>query len=474
MSAQEHEVMPEGAEPPPPGHRIMAIVRWILVVAMASVATAAMLRAFGHDHASASPAAEVWSCPMHPSVVQDHPGECPICGMALVKRDRADAGAKPVSHAGHRHEPSDPFACPMHPEETGKSAEDRCPLCFMRLEPKSTIDAGPPTTVPGLAPIELSLDRVQLIGMKTAKVARESLVPELRTIGYVAAPEGGLAKVTTKYGGWIERLVVAETGKKVRRGELLAVVYSPQVYLAAQEYATAKGFGAGAMPGVDLAADAKRRLDLLGVPPGEIAAIEKSGAARKTIGVVAPASGWIVQKNAVVGGSFQAGNELFVIADLTKVWVLVDVYEAELARVHEGQAAKLQVAAFPERTFEGVVKLVYPSVDPATRTAKVRLELANADMALRPGMVGNASIALPKAEGVVIPRDALVDTGELQYVFVQAGSGRFEPRRVTVGVRAGEKVEIRSGVAEGETVVTTGNFLLDSESRLQAALQGGS
>lgn len=461
--------LPEGVEPPPRGHRAMALVRWVLVLGMAvvaflSVGYALDLRHAHEDHAAA---AEVWYCPMHPAVVADHAGDCPICGMALVKREGA---AAPVSHVGHRHRPEDPFVCPMHPEETGTSAADRCPVCKMHLEPRSKVDAGPETAgVPGLAAIDLTLDRVQLVGMKTAKVTEESLTSEVRTVGVVAAPEGGLAKVTTRYAGFVESVVVAETGKKVKRGQLLAAVYSPQIYLAEQEYLTSKKLS---VEGLDLGAEAKKRLDLLGVPPGEIAAVDKNGKPSKVLGVFAPIDGFVVQKSAVVGLSFQAGTELYTLADLSKVWVLADLYEAELARVQVGQTAKVAFASLPNRTFEAAIKLIYPSVDPVTRTTKARLELDNAAQELAPGMYATVTVALPPAKGLVVPREALVDTGELQYVFVDKGAGRFEPRRIAVGVRAGEKVEVRSGLVAGETVVTTGNFLLDSESRLRAALEG--
>lgn len=477
MSEENHE-LPEGQEPPPRGHRLMAFVRWGLVAGMTAVAALSIAHGFDlHPKAAASAQADAYYCPMHPSVVQDHPGECPICGMDLVKRDKtasATSSSASSSHAGHRHNPDDPYVCPMDPEETGLTSDARCPVCHMKLEPRPA-DAGPPpasTVVPGLAPIELSLDRIQLIGMKVAKATRESLVPELRTVGYVSAPESGLVKVTTRYGGFIESVVVAETGRKVKRGELLAVVYSPQVYLAEQEYLTAKNLGAGGV-GVDLTGDAKKRLELLGVG-SEIASLDASGKPHRALGIPAPASGWIVEKKAIQGLSFQAGSDLFTIADLSKVWVIADVYEAELARVSVGQKATARLASLPDKAFDGEVKLVYPSVDPVTRTAKVRLELDNKDMALKPGMYANVSMALPPSSNVVIPREALVDTGEVQYVFVDKGAGRFEPRRVKVGIKSGEKVEILSGVAEGEIVVTTGNFLLDSESRLRAAIEGSS
>jgi len=460
----EEDALPEGKEPPPRGVRVMAIVRWLIVLTMTFVAVAAIVHGYGlGKKGSTQTQGEVWYCPMHPAVVSDRPGECPICGMALVKRD-AVAEKKPIDHTGHRHNPSDPFACPMHPEETGLSANDRCPICFMKLEPRSSIVTPPP----GLATVELTLDRVQLIGMKTAKATKEALAPELRTVGAVAPTEQGLAKVTTRYSGFVEALAVAETGRKVKRGEFLGSVYSPDVYLAEQEYLTAKTFGETSA----LADNAKKRLELLGIGAGEIARIEKEGKPSKTIALVAPAGGYIANKNAVVGMSFAAGAELFTIADLSKVWVLADVYESELARVAVGQKARLTLLSFPGRAWEGEVKLIYPNLDPATRTAKLRLEFNNKEMELKPGMYGDVHIAMPAAQSVVIPRDALIDTGEQQYVFVDLGGGKFEPRKVAIGARAGDKIEIRHGVNEGDSVVTTGNFLLDSESRLRAAIEG--
>jgi Cu(I)/Ag(I) efflux system membrane fusion protein len=405
----------------------MAVVRWILVIMMAIIAIASIVHGFGlvKKSGTAQAAHETWYCPMHPSVVQDHPGECPICGMSLVKREATAVAA----------------------------------------------DAGA-SSVPGLTAIDLTSERVQLIGMKTAKATRAPLLAELRTVGYVAASEQGLAKVTTRFAGFIETLVASETGKKVRRGELLATVYSPQVYLAMQEYLTTRGMGPAFGDAGDLSSDARKRLELLGVSAAEIDAIDKSGKPKNTVGVFAPANGWILQKNAVQGFAFQTGTDLFTTADLTKVWVLADVYESELARVKVGQRASLTLAAYEGRSFGGDVKFVYPTIDVATRTAKIRIELKNDALDLKPGMYGNVSIAVAAENALVVPREALVDTGELQYVFVEELKGHFVPRRVTTGTRSGESVEIRGGVTEGETVVTTGNFLLDSESRLRAAIDG--
>jgi Cu(I)/Ag(I) efflux system membrane fusion protein len=455
---------PEGREPAPPGTRLMAIVRWALVLLMGAVAVLAVAHAWPGRESSVR--AAIFTCPMHPSVVRDQPGSCPICGMDLVEA-RPEA---PAGHEGHRHVPSDPYACPMHPEETGTSPDARCPICKMKLEPK--VDAGPAIGV-----VHLSLDRIQLLGMKTAPAKRSSLGGAIRSVGIVAAPEGAIAKVTTKYSGFVEQVVVGETGKRVKRGDVLAVVYSPQVHLAFQEYLTARSFGPIATHGeidggIDLASAARKRLELLGIGPAEIASIERSGPKKGTT-VLAPVSGFVIGKSAVLGLAFQAGTELYTIADLAKVWIVADVYEADLARVAVGQPASARFAAWSDRSFEGKVDLAYPTVDPATRTAKVRIELPNGQFELRPGMAGEVTITTAAKEAVVVPREALVETGAATYVFVAKPGGIFEPRPVVVGGRGGELVEIARGIDEGEVVVTTGNFLLDSESRLRAAIGGG-
>lgn len=498
-------------EGPPPGVRTMALFRWLLIAAMGLVAAFSVAYSFGLVSAGAAGAASSqYYCPMHPQIVQDGPGECPICSMSLVPK--SDGNAKPtpksepapVSHEGHRHNPADPYICPMHPEETGESAAARCPLCKMKLErrppaatttgspePLASASAFPSTSapsaasaqgVPGLVPVELTLDRVQLIGMRTAPATLEALVPELRTVGFVAADEGKLARVHSRFSGWIEGLAVRTTGEKVRRGQVLAGLYNLELLPAQQEFlaarrwssGTAEKGAAGATSGIggSMEQDARQRLQLFGMSAAEIDAIAASGKASRTVAVTAPISGHVLRKSAVQGTYVQPGTELFEIADLTRVWVLADIYEYEMARVSVGQSAAVVVGAYPTERFEGKVSFVYPTLDPGTRTLRVRLELENADLRLRPGMYGDVTLKLGSAQGVVIPVEALVDTGEYQYVFIAKEGGRFEPRRVRAGARSGEKVQIAEGVNAGETVVTTANFLLDSESRLRAAVEG--
>lgn len=485
-------------EPPPRGAHAMAIARWILVAAMAAIAALSVAHSFGAVSGDpASAASEQYYCPMHPQVVQDHPGECPICSMTLVKKEGSGAqGTKreiPRSerakaqdtkqepgHEGHRHNPNDPFYCPMHPEETGLDSSARCPICGMKLDPRAAQDSMP-RTVPGLVPIRLGMDRVQLIGVRTAPAALEDLTAELRTVGFVSADEAKIARVHTRFSGWIERLAVSETGQRVARGQVLASIYNLELLPAQQEFLTARRWGSEpASPdgpaskhqlSGSLESDARARLELFGMSPADIDRLAETGQPSRTATVTSPSSGYVISKNAVRGAFVQPGTQLFEIADLSRVWVIAEIYEHEVSRVRVGQAADVRLAAYPDEHFSGKLGLLYPAVDARTRTLRARIELDNARMQLRPGMYADVSIQLAPARGVVIPVEALADTGDFQYVFVAKPEGEFEPRRVRAGHRSGDKIQIAEGLSAGEIVVTTSSFLIDSESRLRATIE---
>jgi Cu(I)/Ag(I) efflux system membrane fusion protein len=266
----------------------------------------------------------------------------------------------------------------------------------------------------------------------------------------------------------------------VRRGEVLATIYSPVLLSTQQELLTARrwsgtGDAGGTGGGVrdTLLDGARRRLELAGMSPDDIRQVERSGQPMRAVAVRAPVDGYVIAKSAVHGLYVEPGTKLFEIADLSTVWVLADVYEHDVGRVGEGATARLTLPAYPDDSFEGRVEFVYPTMNPETRTLRLRLAFPNRGLRLRPGMYGDVFIALPDSEGLVVPRDAIVDTGEHRYVFLARDGGRFEPRLVTTGARSGDLVEVRSGVESGDVVVTTANFLLDSESRLRAAITGG-
>jgi Cu(I)/Ag(I) efflux system membrane fusion protein len=432
----------------------MAIIRWVLVLVTGVIATISILSYAGVLGRGGSAASgQLYYCPMHPSVVQDHPGECPICSMTLVQRPQGN-----VTTSGT-----------MKPMTAADRADG------------STAAASP------LAPIDLSPERVQLIGLRTAGVKREALGGELRTVGTVAASERGLSQITTRFAGWIQKLTVSATGERVRRGQVLASVYSPEVLRAEQELliagswnAAAPGDGKPARDSLDvtngLAANARRRLELLGISALEIDDVLRSGKVADAIAIRSPVDGYVVAKNAVTGVAIQPGTVLFELADLSTVWVTAEVYELDVSRIDVGQRARFELGSYPGEIHTGKVQFIHPVLDPTNRTLKVRLEFKNRSdrngPRLRPGMYGTVTLDLPGTTGLMIPADAVVDTGEMQYVFVAKQGGRFEPRTVKLGAHARDKVAILSGVVDGETVVTNGNFLIDSESRLRAAIEG--
>jgi Cu(I)/Ag(I) efflux system membrane fusion protein len=205
--------------------------------------------------------------------------------------------------------------------------------------------------------------------------------------------------------------------------------------------------------------------------PSEIAEVERSGTPHRLIEVRSPVRGYVAQKNAIQGLYIERGTRLFDLADLSKVWVFIEVFEQDASRIRTKQSASLQLAAYPGETFRGKVQFIYPTLDVATRTLRARVEFGNSALRLRPGMFGDVTIQAPPAEALVVPRDAVVDTGDAQYVFVAEAAGRFVPRAVQLGARWRDQVQVLAGLTQGETVVTTANFLLDSESRLRSATE---
>lgn len=521
------ERLPEGEETPPSGVRIMGTVRWALVALMAAVAAGTWVYWADLGPHIARTAIR-YHCPMHPAVVQERPGECPICGMDLVLVEGraaqgpeaavALAAASPPAKAQGKYwcpmhpdvASDDPDArcekcggmklvsrdagamakaaaaagagaywCPMHPEVTSDDPSATCPKCGgMKLMPRPGPTGKPGGPVPGLTPIEISAERTQLMGMRTAQVSRRQLAPQLRTVGFVSANESSLAIITTRFTGWVEDLRVAQSGQRVKKGDVLATVYSPelltaqQVFLNAVKWTDQRNPQPGAQPGGGLEGEARKRLELLGIARDDIAELSRRGKPFDAMPIRSPVGGYVAKKGALPGLYVQPGTELFQIADLSTVWVVADVYESDMSRIQVGQDGRLLLGAYPGEAFTGRVQFIYPAVNPESRTLQARMEFKNPGLRLRPGMYGDVVIELASAEGLAVPTDAVVDTGELQYVFLVRGGGRFEPRVVRLGARGDGLVQLLEGVSAGDVVVTTANFLVDSESRLRAAVEG--
>lgn len=329
-----------------------------------------------------------------------------------------------------------------------------------------------------LKPVRLTRESARLIGVTFATAERRTLAPEVKTLGMVAYDETRLASLNPKIDGWVEHLYVDFTGAPVREGAPMLDLYSPKLVTAQEELILARRLADAASEGGRVSANAqglldsaRRRLAYWDIPEDEIHAIEESGKVRKTLTLRAPASGIVVEKNVVEGDRIMPGMTVFRIADLSTVWLEAEVFEKDLALVREGQRATATFEAYPGRTFDARVTYVYPSVSMETRTGRIRLELPNPGLALRPGMYADIQLDVPAGPPlVVVPRSAVLSTGERSVVFVEASDGTLVPREVTTGRAVGREVAILSGVSEGDRVVSSAGFLIDAESNLGSAM----
>ena len=340
-----------------------------------------------------------------------------------------------------------------------------------------------PEGIPGYAPVQVDDSRRQLLGIRTVSVSRTQLKKTIRTVGLVGADETRASQVHVKFEGFIERIFVNYVGQEVQKGQPLFTIYSQDLLAAQQEYLSSKA-ALERIPEAKVAdparaasrglvAASRQRLELFDVPSGVLAEIDRTGVPDRYITITSPRRGTVVEKQALAGIAVDPMTPLYVIADLGRVWVLADVYERDMAQVKLGQDARLSVDALPGRKLAGRVTFVSPTVSDATRTAKARIEFDNAAGILKPGMYATVMIDVDLGEGIAIPEDAIIDTGERKIVFVAHDGGHFEPRSIEVGISVEGSVQVLAGLTEGESIAETGQFLLDSESRLRAAAAGG-
>lgn len=376
-----------------------------------------------------------WQAPMDPTYVRDEPGKSPM-GMDLIPvYEGEDDGAEPGT---------------------------------VRIDPVM----------------------VQSIGVRTKIVERKPLAKTIRTVGRVDYDEKRVHHVNTKVEGWVDKLYVDTTGQKVKRDDYLLEIYSPKLVATQEEYLLARSFdmdsggeeGAGVGAGGNAAGDyrrggdsvldlAKKRLQLWDVPAHQIKELEESGQVKRTLHIHSPASGVVVKKNVQKGMFVKPGMNLYTIADLSKVWVYADVFEYEMSWISVGQRAEMTLAAYPGRVFKGKISFINPFMEPKTRTVKVRLEFDNPGRKLKPDMYANVILTSRRGKPVVVvPSEAVLLSGERSVVIVSRGKGKFTPREVTLGVEAGGLFEVISGLEEGEEIVTSAHFLIDSESRLKEAI----
>lgn len=330
--------------------------------------------------------------------------------------------------------------------------------------------------------VKISVEKVQKLGVRTEVAALREIVRIVRAVSTVQADERRLYTVAPKFEGWIERLYVNATGQAVKKGDALMDVYSPELITAQQEYVIARqgvqAMGDGSLEmraGMQRLVDsALQRLRNWDISETELQQLQKEGKARQTITLRSAVSGVVLEKPSIQGKRFMSGEVAYQIADLSSVWVLADVFEQELGMLRIGQPAAVRIDAYPDKVFNGKVTFIYPTVTPETRTAKVRVELANPQALLKPAMYAKVEFASGDSRGKVltVPDSAVLDSGTRQVVLVELGAGRFEPRVVKLGSRGDGYVEVLEGVKAGEAVVVSANFLIDAESNLKAALGG--
>src|ERR1035437_3037975 len=460
------------------------IARLVLVLALAAVAPAALVFSAGCGKKGATAvAAKKYQCPMHPEIVRDAPGDCPICGMKLVPmEEKAHTGA---GATGRTASPAAArkillYRSPMNPSETSPTPrKDSMGMDFVPVY-SDEVDAGSgPPGPEGLATVTIDARKQSLLGLKTVAVTRAPFETSIRTTGRVAPDERRVHHVHTRYEGFVEHVTADFTGKYVKKGEALAFIYSPELYATQQEYLLAlrasralgtSGISSVAEGGRDLLAAARQRLLLWEITPADIERIEQNGEPIRAMPVYAPISGFVTGRTAYHGMKVMPADTLFDILDLSSVWVLADVYENELPRLSIGQRATMTLSYWPGRAWSGTLTYIYPAVDEKTRTVKVRIELDNPKGELKPEMYADVTVRGRTREVLQVPDDAILESGTRNIVFVSEGEGRLVPREVSVGDHGAGVVEIRDGLKEGEVVVRGANFLVDSESRLKAAI----
>jgi Cu(I)/Ag(I) efflux system membrane fusion protein/cobalt-zinc-cadmium efflux system membrane fusion protein len=421
---------------------------------------------------------QLWTCGMDPEVILDEPGQCPKCGMNLVPLKMPGTAAKQQGQTEVKQSVGERnikyWQAPMNPSEIydkpGKSAMgmDLIPVYEDQTSSGSAVQIDPVT--------------VQNMGVRTAIVEKTDFSRSIRTIGKIDYNEENIFIVSSKISGWIEKLHVDYTGKPVRKGQTLLEIYSPDLVTTQQEYLLAiknnKLIGETQFASIREGAESllkstRQRLLYWDIPESAVRELEESNQVTKTLRLESPANGVVVHKNAIKGLYIKEGTSLYQIADLSTIWVYVSIYDNEVPWVRLGQKATMELSYSPEKVLEGKVTYIYPYLDEKARDVKVRLEFPNPGLELKPGMYANVWIKTqPIKDAIVVPSEAVIRSGQRNLAFITRGGGRFEPREVRIGEESDDgSIRIIAGLMENEEVVVSAQFLFDSESRLQEAIQ---
>ncbi len=410
---------------------------------------------------------DYWTCAMHPSVRLKEPGQCPICGMETTpvwKKDNSQT--EPMAQER------------MEEKDSTENGEDMSDMqghdhSSMGVRPKPGSDQEVKST------FSVNPERQQMIGIKTEPVTMRTMDKDIRTVGMVEIMETNIEHIHTKIEGWIDKVFVDFTWQYVKKGDPLFSIYSPELVSTQEEYLLALRskdlLAKSDFPEISQGANSlmeatRRRLELWDISENQIRDLERTGKVKDSVIIYSPISGNVIEKNAFDNKFVDPNTTVYTIADHSRVWVQVDIYENEISMIKLGQGAKMTMASFPGEVFEGEVKFINPHLNSETRTVKVRLEFSNPDLKLLPEMYADISLEIPIGEKLSIPTSAVLRTGKQDVVFVDKGNGTFEIRRVQLGQKTGSYYEVLRGLKSGEQVVSRANFLIDSESKVQAAV----
>ena len=405
----------------------------------------------------------LYHCPMHPSVVSNTKGTCPICNMDLVPVKKSET--KPAAGKAMK------YYCPMHPEVVSDKPGSTCSLCDgMELVPMEGAGDNATGHVPGRTTIAIMPAARERMGLRLGAVEKRQLNREIRTSARVVVDETRLHHVTVKVEGWIGKLFVGVTGQEVKKGDPLLTIYSPELVSGQEEYLVALRTSQASGDGT-LLASARRRLELWDIAPEQIKELETTGEVQKQLLFRSHVSGVLLEREVLAGHKVMPNEPLMTIADLSTVWVDAAIYQADLPYVKIGMEVEISLPEMAGKVYHGKVSFITPTADPATRTLRARVEVPNPDGLLKPDMLATAHLKSDLGEQIAVPRSAVIFTGTRAIVFREAADHHLEPVEVKLGARSDEFYEVSAGVAAGDQVVIAANFLVDSESSIKAALE---
>ncbi len=416
-----------------------------------------------------------WQSGMHPWIKRDEPGLCPICNMPLepvYADDPKPPSAEEMAARGNVLYYTDPEDASYRADVPGLNPETGNDLV-------AVYENDPATMAPGT--VQIAPDKQQLIGVRFAKATYLEGHEEVRVAGNVVLDERRVSRVSPKVSGWIEKVYVDFTGDLVKKGQPLLSIYSPELLAGQREYLlaldAAETLAASSVAGVadrqrSMVQAARRRLELLDFSQDAIATLEKTREPEKHITVYAPATGYVMERNAFPSQRVSPDTSLYTLADLSRIWVMAEVFEYQAQTIRPGQSVLLRFPYDEARTIRGRVAYIQPGLDPATRTLQARIEASNPGLTLKPGMYLDVLFTQHHARMLTLPATAVLDTGRRQTVFVHRGNGYMEPREIRIGRRVEDRVEVLEGITAEDEVVVAGNFLIDSESQIQTGPRG--